>query len=447
MASLQQGRGALAFLGAVAIAGAVGAYGVANWSSREARVAPSSAGPTPQPAPAQQAATTAPPTPAQPQPAPASAPEMPVPSFDVVRVEPNGESVIAGRGAPGATIEMLRNGQVHARAAADQVGLFAIVPPALPPGSHQVMLQSIAPDGIRQRSKESVTIIISEGRNTRPLVALTAPDKPTVLLSNPEIPEQKSAEAPAQPHAPAPQRPEQQASAQPVPSPAQPAPRPEVKIVTIDAEQGGRLFVSGQGAPGASVRLYLNETFIAPGQVGGDGKISFAIGRGVRPGDYQVRIDEVDPVSGAVKSRAEVALNVPVPVAVAAAAPPASLPPAPVPPAMPQPPTTGAAGPAPAAAAPASPAVPANTGAPAVPANSKFASTAPDLPVGTVLIPDVNTAIVSRGDSLWRISQRIYGDGYRFTVIYGANQKQIRDPNMIYPGQVFVLPADPAKTP
>ena len=94
---------------------------------------------------------------------------------------------------------MLRNGQVHARAAADQAGLFAFVPPALPPGSHQVTLQSIAPDGTRQRSRESVTIIVSEGRNTRPLVALTAPDKPTVLLSNPEVPEPKVAEAPAQP--------------------------------------------------------------------------------------------------------------------------------------------------------------------------------------------------------------------------------------------------------
>ena len=69
------------------------------------------------------------------------------PSFDVVRVEPDGESVIAGRGPPGATIELLRNDQVHARAAADASGLFAFVPPPLPPGSHEVVLQSIAPDG------------------------------------------------------------------------------------------------------------------------------------------------------------------------------------------------------------------------------------------------------------------------------------------------------------
>ena len=61
---------------------------------------------------------------------------------------------------------------------------------------------------------------------------------------------------------------------------------------------------------------------------------------------------------------------------------------------------------------------------------------------GTVVIPNINTAIVSRGDNLWRISQRVYGKGLRYTVIYGANQEQIRNPDLIYPGQVFVLPGE-----
>ena len=63
---------------------------------------------------------------------------------------------------------------------------------------------------------------------------------------------------------------------------------------------------------------------------------------------------------------------------------------------------------------------------------------------GTIVIPDINTAIVSRGDNLWRISQRIYGRGHRYTVIFGANQSQIRNPHLIYPGQVFVLPGEGA---
>jgi nucleoid-associated protein YgaU len=63
--------------------------------------------------------------------------------------------------------------------------------------------------------------------------------------------------------------------------------------------------------------------------------------------------------------------------------------------------------------------------------------------IGAVIVPEVNTAIVARGDNLWRISRRIYGQGTRYTVIYGANA-QIRDPDLIYPGQVFVLPSPEA---
>jgi nucleoid-associated protein YgaU len=65
---------------------------------------------------------------------------------------------------------------------------------------------------------------------------------------------------------------------------------------------------------------------------------------------------------------------------------------------------------------------------------------------GAVLIPDINTTIISRGDNLWRLSQRVYGEGLRYTVIFGANRGQIRNPNLIYPGQVFVLPGESPQT-
>jgi nucleoid-associated protein YgaU len=50
--------------------------------------------------------------------------------------------------------------------------------------------------------------------------------------------------------------------------------------------------------------------------------------------------------------------------------------------------------------------------------------------------------IVQPGNSLWRIARRTYGRGIRYTVIYQANQAQIRDPDLIYPGQIFKLPTD-----
>jgi nucleoid-associated protein YgaU len=48
--------------------------------------------------------------------------------------------------------------------------------------------------------------------------------------------------------------------------------------------------------------------------------------------------------------------------------------------------------------------------------------------------------IVQPGNSLWRIARRVYGSGDRYTIIYQANDNQIRNPDMIFPGQVFNLP-------
>jgi nucleoid-associated protein YgaU len=49
--------------------------------------------------------------------------------------------------------------------------------------------------------------------------------------------------------------------------------------------------------------------------------------------------------------------------------------------------------------------------------------------------------VIEPGNSLWRIARRTYGTGFRYTVIYEANKAQIRDADLIYPGQVFKLPA------
>jgi hypothetical protein len=393
-----------------------------------------------QPRPTEQAAPAQDKTPAG-----GETPKPSGPSFDVVRVEPSGDSVIAGRGAPGATIEMLRNGRSHARVLADTSGLFAFVPPPLGPGSHEITLSSVAPDGTRAQARESVTVVINEDRTTKPLVTLASPDRPTVVLSAPD-PSSKTA-APQTPEPPVSSVPVAAAPAASQPpagvNPPPPAPRPGIKIASVEAEEGGRLFVSGQAAPGATVRLYLNESFIAPGGTGNDGKVAFAIGRGVQPGTYRVRIDDVDPVSGHVKSRAEVAFKFPAPLTV-------PLPPH-VQPQLPGPdlPATATAG-VPVLSAgrtasttqqPGREAAPEGAGTAKVAGPSAGAGLAArGMDPGTVVVPEINTAMVARGDNLWRISRRIYGQGTRYTVIYDANQGQIRNPDRIYPGQLFVLP-------
>jgi nucleoid-associated protein YgaU len=48
--------------------------------------------------------------------------------------------------------------------------------------------------------------------------------------------------------------------------------------------------------------------------------------------------------------------------------------------------------------------------------------------------------VISRGDSLWTLSRLAYGDGARYAVIFNANRDKIHNPNLIYPGQTFVMP-------
>jgi nucleoid-associated protein YgaU len=60
-------------------------------------------------------------------------------------------------------------------------------------------------------------------------------------------------------------------------------------------------------------------------------------------------------------------------------------------------------------------------------------------PSGT--LPAEGKVTVEQGNSLWRIARRAYGSGYDYMVIYAANKEQIRDPNRIYPGQTFNIPA------
>ncbi|TIU22655.1 MAG: LysM peptidoglycan-binding domain-containing protein, partial [Mesorhizobium sp.] len=98
----------------------------------------------------------------------------------------------------------------------------------------------------------------------------------------------------------------------------------------------------------------------------------------------------------------------------------------------------------PAAEAPASAATKPDTTAPAAEAPAKAAEATPSAGVAETVAPKLEHAdgsvIIRRNDTLWRISRRVYGHGTRFSTIYLANQDQIRDPDRIWPGQVFKVP-------
>lgn len=52
----------------------------------------------------------------------------------------------------------------------------------------------------------------------------------------------------------------------------------------------------------------------------------------------------------------------------------------------------------------------------------------------------VRAVTVQPGSTLWAISRDIYGEGLAFVRVFEANRDRIRDPDLIYPGQVFNLP-------
>lgn len=84
------------------------------------------------------------------------------PRFDVARVDDHGEAaVIAGQAAPGAKVELLRDGKVLDTAVADASGQFVMTPPQLPAGSYELTLRAKAPDGTVTQSGRTMPVTIA----------------------------------------------------------------------------------------------------------------------------------------------------------------------------------------------------------------------------------------------------------------------------------------------
>jgi nucleoid-associated protein YgaU len=282
--------------------------------------------------------------PTSPAPAPAAPATQagPVrPSFDVVRVSPTGEAVIAGRAAPDATVVILSGDKELGRVVADGRGewVFVTVEP-LGAGAHELRLRVEGPGGIAIVSERNVAIVVPErgqGAGGGPLVALLPAEGAgaATLLQ--------------------------------VPGGGTGAGR--VSIDAIDYADSGGVIVAGRGAPGSSVRLYADNRPVGTAQVGEDGRWRVDIPQ-LGEGNYTLRVDELGP-EGRVVARAET-------------------------------PFQRARVPAPG--------------------------------------PGEQLVVVQPGNSLWRISRRVYGEGLRYTAIFDANREQIRNPDLIYPGQVFAVP-------
>ena len=313
-----------------------------------------------------------------------------IPSFDIARVQPDGSALVAGRAAPNTGIDLLDADKVIGHIVTNSAGQFVMLPKELAPGSHLLTLRVTGADPDKS-STQNITVVIPKTKQEEVLVALTAPGQTTQVLSD----------AVPNPAAKVAATPKDAAKAD-----------VRVAIRVVEAGEGGALFASGTSSAGQAIQLYLSGTAIAKATTAEDGHWSFTVSKGMKPGSYLVRADAL-AANGDVVARAEVPFDYP---------------------------ADASAAPATAANAAAS-----KDGAGAnAPKASEVAATS-KVPVSSesdAVVKQLDTAIVTRGDSLWRISRKVYGRGVRYTQIYEANTKQIRDPKLIYPGQVFVLPPE-----
>ena len=274
-----------------------------------------------------------------------------VPAFDLVRISRGGTGVIAGRMAPGSTVELLANGRKISEVTADANGEWVmILEEPLEAGSVELNLTSRGADGGLAEAKNVVVVSVPERENDR---FLERQQNGVVAVLSPRDGEGSSTVL---------QKPGVAAFAEVGES---------LSLETVDYGDGGDPVFSGRSLPRVDVRLYLDDKFI--GSVRADDNVRWNVPLAksqLASGDHIVRLDQVIG-DGQVQLRVE------------------------------QPFETGQA---------------------------------------------INTAeatggvFVRPGNSLWQIARQLYGSGVRYTLIFRENSEQIKDPDMIYPGQIFKLP-------
>ncbi|WP_321832428.1 LysM peptidoglycan-binding domain-containing protein [Thalassovita sp.] len=173
----------------------------------------------------------------------------------------------------------------------------------------------------------------------------------------------------------------------------QPAAAAEASALVLDAisySETGAVELTGRGAASAFLRVYLSNAAVGEGRVGDSGNWTLVL-NDIAPGIYTLRVDQLDG-EGKVTSRVETPFKREAEETIAAA----------------------------------------NTDSGAQP-------TAAD-PDASPSVPPVRAVTVQPGNTLWAIARDAYGDGILYVRVFEANRGLIRDPDLIYPGQIFTVP-------
>ena len=126
--------------------------------------------------------------------APAAAPDkLPVkPELDVVRIDKDGDTVIAGKAEPGASVTVATQDETLATVTADERGKWVALPDKpLPEGDHAVKIEATGKDGKTQVGDKTIVVSIPEGnKDAKPLVIAvpTGDFGASEVLQRPESP-------------------------------------------------------------------------------------------------------------------------------------------------------------------------------------------------------------------------------------------------------------------
>ncbi len=344
--------------------------------------------PTEEPAPESRADSES----ASPEPQPEGAPDpVPAPSFDIVRVEPDGRTLVAGRAAAGAEVDLQIDGEVVDRATADDAGRFVAFLSLGPSATVRALaLASTGADGVDRASTDTVLLAPSaqpepvEEAGTAEAVAEAAPEateegasEELQVAQAPETtePQPEVAPVPADPGAVVIAGAEGLRLAQPdLPADAPPEVMSAVALDAITYDADGTVQLTGRATGAGAVRVYVDNRPVSDTPISAQGGWQVALPQ-VDSGTYTLRIDEVD-AAGAVTSRIE----------------------------------------------------------------TPFQREAPEALEEILGTAQFNVRTIQPGNTLWAIADERYGRGIEYIKIYEANRDRIRDPDLIYPGQVFTIP-------
>ncbi|HCL64153.1 MAG TPA: peptidoglycan-binding protein [Rhizobium sp.] len=263
--------------------------------------------------------TGASPTPTDGQAAAASA----LPRFDILRVEPDGSTVIAGKAEPGAKLEIVDGDKVIASFDVGNSGDFAaVLDSPLTPGDHSIELRVTGKDGKAVTSEEVATVSVPEDGSGNLLAMVTKPGEATRVITAPETinSADKRSRVAAETSALTPELPtqsQQLSTSAPVvgtePTTAEPAPpapgAAEVQVTAVEIE-GDRIFVAGTALPGRQIRAYADDALIGSASADTIGHFVVEGTLSLSVGNHMIRADMLD-ASGNVAVRASVPFNRP----------------------------------------------------------------------------------------------------------------------------------------